>query len=87
MLRAQDSSDYFEYGEDGHGSFSTPRSLLPHGKGVDWFKTSFLVMAMIVGTGVLDLPQNFAKVGWAPALASLVLGGLSSLISGLLIKV
>jgi len=53
--------------------------------GVDWIKTSFLIMAMIVGTGVLGLPQNFAKIGWLPGLVSLVMGGLSALVSGLLI--
>eukprot|EP00656_Telonema_subtile_P007911 TRINITY_DN13713_c0_g1_i4.p1 TRINITY_DN13713_c0_g1~~TRINITY_DN13713_c0_g1_i4.p1 ORF type:complete len:464 (+),score=95.14 TRINITY_DN13713_c0_g1_i4:125-1516(+) len=53
--------------------------------GNSWMEATFLIMASIVGVGVLGLPNNFAKVGWVLSILFLFLGAYCATYSGVLI--
>eukprot|EP00656_Telonema_subtile_P016263 TRINITY_DN18579_c0_g1_i1.p1 TRINITY_DN18579_c0_g1~~TRINITY_DN18579_c0_g1_i1.p1 ORF type:complete len:468 (-),score=144.96 TRINITY_DN18579_c0_g1_i1:262-1665(-) len=68
-----DQTDPFKDSEEG----------LEH-EGNGWFQTTFLIMASIVGVGVLGLPHNFQQVGWLMSITFLLLGAYSACYSGIL---
>eukprot|EP00658_Telonema_sp_P-2_P036804 TRINITY_DN2654_c0_g1_i3.p1 TRINITY_DN2654_c0_g1~~TRINITY_DN2654_c0_g1_i3.p1 ORF type:complete len:449 (-),score=135.02 TRINITY_DN2654_c0_g1_i3:410-1756(-) len=53
--------------------------------GNTWYEAVFLIMASIVGVGVLGLPYNFSKVGWFFSILFLFTGAYAATYSGILI--
>jgi len=39
----------------------------------NWIQTTFLLLADVVGTGVLGLPYAFKRLGWIPGIAAMVI--------------
>ena len=52
----------------------------------EWWHSAFIVMAEVMGMGVLGLPHAMAHVGWALGLFSSVFFGLAALYSALLLS-
>jgi hypothetical protein len=55
-------------------------------KRVSWFMTSVLLMADVMGTGVLSLPSAASSIGWVLTCFSLVVFALCATYSGILLS-
>jgi len=55
--------------------FESSRHLSRHwtlARNNNWIQTTFLLLADVVGTGVLGLPYAFKRLGWIPGIAAMV---------------
>ena len=73
---------YRELAENFHKSVPSVYTEHQQAAGLHWMQASFMVVAFVIGAGVLDLPYAFAQVGWIPATISLLCGAGSCVISG-----
>jgi len=72
---------YHAYSEQPNHSCVDSKSLGVTG-GTEWWQSLLVILASLIGVGVLSLPEAIATLGWVPGLVALVLCGIASLWSG-----
>jgi len=77
---AGNSESYVLHDEDKNASKET--SLIGVAGGTEWWQSLLIILASLVGVGVLSLPEAIATLGWVPGLIALMLCAFASLWSG-----
>ena len=85
MQRHGKSTTMSEFSPLTGGESSLPLSKAGHTARSEWWHSSFLIMAEVMGMGVLGLPHAMAQVGWVVGIISCLLFGGFAFYSALLL--
>ncbi|QDZ17624.1 transmembrane amino acid transporter [Chloropicon primus] len=66
-------------------SYVSWRGFQPPSRITGWVNVVFIIMADLIGTGIVGLPETFTRMGWAIGLLILISFGLLTAYSGLLL--
>lgn len=66
-------------------SYVSWRGYVPPTRITGWVNVVFIIMADLIGTGIVNLPETFNRMGWAVGLTVLFIFGLLTAYAGLLL--
>jgi hypothetical protein len=82
-MRDQESQPLLSPANQNSVSLNSLDHAMPAHKGTSWVTTASLIVANMLGAGVLGLPAAVAGLGWGPAAGLMVVITIMSIIGGL----